>query len=66
MGIRSLGIYGLPLGLLLGGWISEEFGSDVMIATLGGIGLFATLVATLKWPALIRNTVPPGEESDQQ
>ena len=54
MGIRSLGIYGLPLGLLLGGWISEEFGSAEMIGTLGGIGLVATLIAAIKWPALLR------------
>lgn len=66
MGIRSLGIYGLPLGLLLGGWISEEFGSAVMIGTLGGIGLFATLVAALKWPALLRSTPGSGAETSQR
>ncbi|MBN4064440.1 MFS transporter [Dehalococcoides mccartyi] len=56
MGIRSLGIYGLPLGLLLGGWISEEVGSATMIGTLGVLGLFATLVAAFKWPALFRGS----------
>lgn len=54
MGIRSLGIYGLPLGLLLGGWISEYIGSDAMIGTFGTIGLIATLFAAIKWPALFR------------
>ena len=54
MGIRSLGIYGLPLGLLLGGWISEHIGSAAMIGTLGVIGLTATVFAALKWPALLR------------
>ncbi len=54
MGIRSLGIYGLPIGLLLGGFIAEEAGSAAMIGTLGGIGLLATLGAALKWPALLR------------
>ncbi len=54
MGIRSLGIYGLPLGLLLGGWISEEAGSAVMLGTLGGIGLSATFLAAYRWPALLR------------
>ena len=56
MGIRSLGIYGLPLGLLLGGWISEDIGSAAMIGTLGAIGLTATVFAALKWPALLRKS----------
>ncbi len=54
MGIRSLGIYGLPLGLLLGGWIAEEAGTAMMIGVLGGIGLIATLGAAIKWPVLLR------------
>ncbi len=53
MGIRSLGIYGLPLGLLLGGWISEEIGSAAMISTLGALGLVSTVVAALVWPSLL-------------
>jgi len=56
MGIRSLGIYGLPLGLLLGGWISEDIGSAAMIGTLGAIGLTATVFAAIKWPALVRKS----------
>ena len=42
MGIRSLGIYGLSLGLLFGGWISQEAGPATMIGVLGGIVLSAT------------------------
>lgn len=64
MGIRSLGIYGLPLGLLLGGWISEEVGSAAMIGTLGAIGLIATLSAAVIWPALLRN--PSDSELEKQ
>jgi MFS family permease len=56
MGIRSLGIYGLPAGLLLGGWIAEEAGSATMIGVLGGLGLVATLGAAVKWPALLRKS----------
>ena len=63
MGIRSLGIYGLPLGLLLGGWIAEDSGSVAMIATLGGLGLAATLVAALIWPALLREQVLQAEQN---
>ena len=55
MGIRSLGIYGLSLGLLFGGWISQEAGPATMIGVLGGIGLSATLIAEIKWPALFRS-----------
>ena len=55
MGIRSLGIYGLSLGLLFGGWISQEAGPATMIGVLGGIGLSATLIAVIKWPALFQS-----------
>jgi MFS family permease len=60
MGIRSLGIYGLPFGLLLGGWIAEEAGTATMIGVLGGLGFLATLGAAIKWPALVRG-VPRSE-----
>ena len=63
MGIRSLGIYGLPVGLLLGGWIAEEAGSAMMIGVLGGLGLIATLGAAAKWPALLRQ--PPDARSTE-
>jgi hypothetical protein len=66
MGIRSLGIYGLPLGLLLGGWISEVAGSDVMIGTLGGVGLVATLFAAFKWKALFRTSAEQNVDTSQQ
>lgn len=56
MGIRTLGIYGLPIGLLVGGWIAEEVGARAMIGVLGGIGLFATLVAAAMWPALLQGS----------
>ncbi|MCZ6538911.1 MAG: MFS transporter [Chloroflexi bacterium] len=63
MGIRTLGIYGLPIGLLLGGWIAEEVGAQAMIGVLGGIGLTATLIAAIVWPALLRRTPTPQHES---
>ena len=66
MGIRSLGIYGLPLGLLLGGWISEVAGSDVMIGTLGGVGLAATVFAAFKWQALFRTSAEQNVDTRQQ
>ena len=54
MGIRSLGIYGLSLGLLFGGWISEEAGPATMFGVLGTFGLTATVIASIIWPALFR------------
>ncbi|MBT3996573.1 MAG: MFS transporter [Chloroflexi bacterium] len=64
MGIRSLGIYGLPLGLLLGGWISEDIGSAAMIGTLGAIGLVATVFAAVKWPALLHQSTRSSPTAD--
>ena len=66
MGIRSLGIYGLPLGLLLGGWISEYIGSVAMIGTFGTLGLIATLFAAIKWPALFRKAKSQTKDSPNQ
>jgi len=60
MGIRTLGIYGLPIGLLVGGWMAEEVGARAMIGVLGGIGLLATLVAAAAWPALLRGSEDQG------
>jgi len=55
MGIRSLGIYGLPLGLLLAGWLAETFSARTMIGSLGAIGVSASIGAVLLWPALLRS-----------
>ena len=65
MGIRSLGIYGLSLGLLIGGWISEEAGPATMFGVLGTFGLTATVIASVIWPALLRghNVLRPQENS---
>jgi len=62
MGIRSLGIYGLPLGLLLGGWIAEEIGSAAMIGTLGALGLASTIAAAVIWPSLTKKSLQSNPE----
>ena len=62
MGIRSLGIYGLPLGLLLGGWIAEVAGTSMMIGVLGGLGLLGTVGAAIKWPVLLRGRSDSNDE----
>ncbi len=58
MGLRALAIYGLPLGLLMGGWLAEEFGARTMIATHGLLGLGLTLAAVAIWPVLWRGAKP--------
>ncbi len=54
MGLRGLAIYGLPLGLLLGGWLAERFNVQTMITVHGLLGLALTAVAIVVWPVLWR------------
>ncbi len=56
MGLRGLAIYGLPLGLLMGGWLAEEFDARTMIIFHGLLGLGLTLAAAAVWPVLWRGT----------
>ena len=44
MGIRSLAVYGLPLGLLAFGGIAERYGASITLVINGVIGIFFTLV----------------------
>ena len=61
MGVRMMAVYGLPLGLLLGGWLSERAGVLSALALLGLTGLALTAGAALRWPALHRPpTLLPG------
>lgn len=66
MGLRVLAIYGLPLGLLMGGWLAEEFGARTMITVHGLLGLGLTLVAVAVWPVLWRGTGPLTGPADSQ
>jgi hypothetical protein len=63
MGLRALAIYGLPLGLLMGGWLSEEFGEQTMLWVHGLTGLCLTAAAALAWPALWRGGTIGDEEA---
>lgn len=55
MGVRALAIYGLPLGLLGGGWIAENYGVRSAFLVLGGLGLVMTAGAVVKWRLLLRS-----------
>jgi predicted MFS family arabinose efflux permease len=53
MGIRMLAVYGLPMGLVIGGWLIEQHGVPSTITGYAIVGLIALVLAVLKWPKLI-------------
>jgi hypothetical protein len=54
MGVRMMAVYGMPMGLLLGGYLSERFGVLPALTGLGVLGLALTAAAALLWPSLLR------------
>jgi hypothetical protein len=59
MGVRMMAVYGLPLGLLLGGYLSEQFGVPHTLTLLAVLGLALTAGAALRWPALVHGQPTP-------
>ncbi len=55
MGVRMLAVYGLPMGLLLGGYLSERYGVQTATLLLGAVGTGLTLCSLAIWPALWRS-----------
>jgi predicted MFS family arabinose efflux permease len=53
MGIRMLAVYGLPMGLVIGGWLIELYGVPNTITAYAAIGLLAVILSALKWPKLV-------------
>jgi predicted MFS family arabinose efflux permease len=53
MGIRMLAVYGLPMGLVIGGWLIEQYGVPFTITGYAIVGLIALVLSVLKWPKLI-------------
>ena len=53
MGIRMLAVYGLPMGLVIGGWLIEQYGVPATITGYAIVGLIALMFAVLKWPKLV-------------
>lgn len=49
MGMRTLAIYGLPVGLLVAGPLIEQVGFPATAALYGGLGIAGTLAALLRW-----------------
>ncbi len=54
MGVRMMAVYGLPMGLLAGGYLSERLGVLPALDVLGMLGLGLTIGAAFKWPELLR------------
>jgi MFS family permease len=55
MGVRMLAVYGLPMGLLIGGALSERYGAQTAALALAILGLAMCLAATVIWPELWRS-----------
>ena len=53
MGMRMLAVYGLPVGLIAGGWLIERYGVQPAITGYAVGGLIATGLSVLKWPGLL-------------
>ena len=49
MGVRSLAIYGLPIGLVLAGVLIERIGYETTVLLYAGIGIFFTAAIALTW-----------------
>jgi hypothetical protein len=52
LGLRQLAVYGLPLGLLLSGYVAEDFGIFVALVLNGVIGIVLLLLALWFWPVM--------------
>ena len=62
MGVRMLAVYGLPVGLVVGGWLIERYGVQAAITGFAVGGLIATGLAAIKWPALLTGFTRPERE----
>jgi hypothetical protein len=51
MGVRTLAIYGMPLGLMTAGALIERLGYALTISVFAAVGLLFTLAIGLKWRA---------------
>ena len=49
MGVRMMAVYGLPLGLMVSGYLIEHLGYSWSVMLYGAIGLILSALVTLKW-----------------
>jgi sugar phosphate permease len=62
LGLRQLSVYGLPLGLLCTGFISEQYGIAMSLVGSGILGLILLVFVAVKWPRIIKG---PGSLLEQ-
>ena len=53
MGVRMLAIYGLPVGLLISGFLIDRLGFEVTAMIYGLLGIFLILLVVARWNAII-------------
>jgi hypothetical protein len=51
MGVRTLAVYGMPLGLMASGVLIERIGYPLTITAAAGLGLVFTLLIGIRWRA---------------
>jgi hypothetical protein len=51
MGVRTLAIYGMPLGLMSAGALIERVGYPLTVSGFSAVGLLLTLVIGVTWRA---------------
>jgi hypothetical protein len=51
MGVRTLAVYGLPLGLIASGALIDLIGYPLTISTLSVVGMAFTLLIAIRWRA---------------
>ncbi|MEK9675756.1 MAG: MFS transporter [Chloroflexota bacterium] len=61
MGVRMLAVYGLPMGLVIGGWLIEQIGVRSAITWYAIVGLGFTALSAIIWPGLIRGFPTTGQ-----
>jgi hypothetical protein len=60
MGVRTLAVYGLPLGLLAAGALVERLGFPAAISLYCTIGLAFTVLIGVRWRASVWQAAPAG------
>jgi hypothetical protein len=53
MGVRTLAVYGLPIGLMASGFVIERIGYPLTISLSAALGLLFTILIGLRWRASI-------------
>ena len=53
LGLRQLAVYGLPIGLLLSGYLAERNGVFSALIVNGVVGLVLLALSLMKWSGLL-------------